>query len=198
MITVIYAHPNPKSLNKEIARRVEKVLKETGEKHIIVDLYADGFNPVMQQADLQPSLESNKDPLVQRYQGQVAESNKLIFIYPTWWSAMPAILKGYFDKVFAARFAFKYIKVPFFNFGRPVGLLKGKRALVITTIGAPVILEKIFLDNRTVKIICKDILAFCGIKPSYIQISKAVPGNENHIARQLEKMEKRVHKFIVK
>ncbi|MFT4344024.1 MAG: NAD(P)H-dependent oxidoreductase [Candidatus Woesearchaeota archaeon] len=200
MITVVYAHPNPKSLNHEIKERVCAILTEQKKRFFVVDLYKEKFNPAMSLNELIPPKDEkkHKDPLVEKYQNQVMQSDKLIFIYPTWWSAMPAILKGYFDKVYSARFAFKYVKVPFLNFGRPVGLLKGKKALVITTIGAPVLLEKLILGNRTIKIICNDILKFCAIKPYYIQIEKAVPGNEKAIEKQLTKLEYKVTRFLKK
>ena len=48
------------------------------------------------------------DPLVKKYHDMILMSNDLIFIFPDWWSSMPAILKGFFDKVFLKNFAFDY------------------------------------------------------------------------------------------
>jgi NAD(P)H dehydrogenase (quinone) len=80
---------------------------------------------------------------------------------------MPAIMKGFIDRVFSAGFAFKYTN------GVPVGLLKGKKATVFVSSGARKILTKVFLGNRFEKLIASDILGFCGIKAKVYQVGNA-------------------------
>ncbi|MBW2998048.1 NAD(P)H-dependent oxidoreductase, partial [Candidatus Woesearchaeota archaeon] len=103
------------------------------------------------------------------------------FIYPTWWNSMPAMLKGFLDKVFTGDYAFKYIN------GIPRGLLKGKAA-VFTTSGAPNIFYFLFLRNISLKLVTKFTLKFCGIK------SKGYCLGGAHILN--EKNKKRIEKMV--
>ena len=71
-------------------------------------------------------------PDVARAQGQVQEADVLTVIYPLWWLSMPAIMKGYIDRVFARGFAYESAH------GVVNGLLTGKKCVLITLSGAPV------------------------------------------------------------
>ena len=82
---------------------------------------------------------------------------------------MPAILKGFFDRVFTPGFAFK-----FSSLGLPSKLLKGKKALVYMSLGSPNKLATIFfLGDRAKKIIEKDILGYVGFKTKTLQFHNA-------------------------
>ncbi|MCK8638773.1 NAD(P)H-dependent oxidoreductase [Fructobacillus fructosus] len=69
----------------------------------------------------------DKDPYTAKYRDVVKKADFLIFIYPIWWSSMPAILKGLIDRVFVQGYAYRY------NGVIPVALLKNKKAWIITT-----------------------------------------------------------------
>jgi NAD(P)H dehydrogenase (quinone) len=89
----------------------------------------------------------------------LAEENDIIIIYPTWWINVPAVLKGWYDRVLTAKFAFQY------NYkGIPEGLLTGKRAFVVSTGGAPTWLHRFGKGFRSLKVTTSDTLNFCGIK----------------------------------
>jgi putative NADPH-quinone reductase len=98
--TVIYAHPWKGSLNKSILDRVLDKLQKDGDAATLIDLYRDGFNPVMSEEDLSLySQGKSADPLVAQYIDILDKTAKIIFIFPIWWYDMPAILRGFFDKV---------------------------------------------------------------------------------------------------
>lgn len=101
---IVIAHPYPKSFNYAVLEEVKQSLE--GEMSI-VDLYQDQFNPVLYPEELK---NYNKgivsDPKVLEYQKQILSSQQLIFIFPIWWYGMPAILKGFLDKVLTPGFAF--------------------------------------------------------------------------------------------
>jgi NAD(P)H dehydrogenase (quinone) len=80
---------------------------------------------------------------------------------------MPAVLKGFFDRIFTSGFAFKYEN------GVPKGLLKGKKAAIFITSGAPVFVTEFLQAGRVRKSIKYDILRFCGIKSRVFQIGNA-------------------------
>jgi NAD(P)H dehydrogenase (quinone) len=129
-VLVVYAHPYPKSFNHAVLESFTQGLRSKGHAVEILDLYAQGFSPLLTAGDL-VSLQGGKVPAdIQAEQARVSKAEGLAFIYPLWWSSMPAILKGWIDRVFSLGFAY--------DFGEqgPLGLLKHRKALLITTCGA--------------------------------------------------------------
>lgn len=132
MTTIIFAHPWHGSFNKAILDSVLKALTEKTVSHQVIDLHKDNFNPVISEEELSNYCQGiNCDPLVKKYQEMILESDDLIFIFPDWWSGMPAILKGFFDKVFWKNFAFDDTN----NIWKP--LLRIPKSMVITSSGQP-------------------------------------------------------------
>jgi len=127
---VIYAHPNPQSFNSAIRDTVLTELKKAGKDAVLKDLYDMNFNPVLSCDDFMKAQQCLAAPDVEREQEFVKEAGTLIFIYPLWWSGMPAMLKGWIDRVFSYGFAYEIKETG------PVGLLPGKKAFLITTTGA--------------------------------------------------------------
>lgn len=123
---IIYAHPNPKSLNHAILGAVQECLKESGAEIRLHDLYSMGFNPVLGADEL-----ANRDaiaPDIAAMQADIVWADTLIFIYPIWWMDRPAILKGWFDRCFSNGFAFS-------TKGGWKGLLGPRKAIVLQTAG---------------------------------------------------------------
>lgn len=101
MITIVYANPNPQSFNHSILNNITTVLTENGRDYNVIDLYADGFNPVLSESDMEKYMHGTPvDKLTDRYQKMMRTTGSLIFIFPIWWGMMPAIVKGFVDKVF--------------------------------------------------------------------------------------------------
>lgn len=127
-VLVVYAHPNPQSFNHAIMESFISGIKEAGHTYEISDLYADGFNPVFNIADFSQFTGKEMPKEVLAEQKKVSKAGALVFIYPIWWWAAPAILKGWYDRVLAYGYAYKSGE-----HGEPIGLLKDKRVLHITT-----------------------------------------------------------------
>ncbi|MCS6876125.1 MAG: NAD(P)H-dependent oxidoreductase [Aquificaceae bacterium] len=130
MVSVIYAHPNPKSFNHALKEAVIEVLESKGKNYQLRDLYAMGFNPVLSSLDFETFLSGSVPEDVKREQEIIKASELIIFIYPIWWTGMPAILKGYIDRVFSYGFAYEE------KDGELVGLLSDKTVVIINTLGA--------------------------------------------------------------
>jgi NAD(P)H dehydrogenase (quinone) len=128
---IIYAHPNPKSFNHAILERLQKTLKDAGRSYEVRDLYALKFNPALSRKELELMPQGKAPKEIKEEQQHIKDADVVVFIYPIWWSAMPAILKGYIDRVFSEGFAFAI------DGDRLKGLLGGKKAIVINTTGAP-------------------------------------------------------------
>jgi NAD(P)H dehydrogenase (quinone) len=125
-VLIIYAHPNPKSLNHAILEAVTSALIARGAEARVRDLYAMRFDPVLRADELADRHKLSPD--IAEAQADVSWADTLIFIYPIWWTDRPAILKGWFDRVFTNGFAFS-------TKGGWRGLLNGRKAIVLQTAG---------------------------------------------------------------
>ncbi len=127
---IVYAHPNPKSFNHAILETISKELRKKKKEFTVRDLYRIGFNPVLSTKDLLAIQNDAVPKDIKKEQNYISKADTLIFIFPIWWSAMPAILKGYIDRVFSLGFAYNITE------DDVTGLLKGKKVFVVTTTGA--------------------------------------------------------------
>lgn len=155
---IIYAHPNPQSLNSAILENVKKGLTEANKPFEVIDLYAEKFDPILITDEQHKRRDLIHDPYTEIYREKINQADSLIFIYPVWWYGVPAILKGFFDRVFVSGFAFKY------DGKLPKGLLKNKKAWVIYTIDSPSFYIRLFRKNAEWIVVRDAILKFCGIK----------------------------------
>jgi NAD(P)H dehydrogenase (quinone) len=194
-ILIVYAHPSKSGHNGVVLHSVLTHLDQQKKSYTLIDLYADGFNPCL-------TVPNADDSLVRSYQSAVSHSTKLIFIYPIWWGGMPAILKGFFDKVFAPKFAYVYKKelsigpIQFrLPLGVPHGLLSGKKAVALVTSGSPVGVSWLVMGNRFKPAFCSDIMRFCAIRSNVFHTG----GCTSHLEqkrKQLDSMAKQALSWI--
>ena len=100
-VLVVHAHPVTASFNASLFRMTVDRLKTNGHKVDVMDLYADGFNPVMSEEERinYHNLEVNREPVAD-YVERLLNAEALVLVYPVWNYGFPAILKGWFDRVF--------------------------------------------------------------------------------------------------
>ncbi|MBI2140405.1 NAD(P)H-dependent oxidoreductase [Candidatus Woesearchaeota archaeon] len=182
-LIIIYAHPDVEGHAPEFLKEVKKHLEENSITHPLIDLYGIGYDPVLRDNELYTSGRREISSQNRKFQQMIAKADKLVFIYPVWWSTMPAILKGFIDRVFTAGFAFRFIKHWWFPLAIPHKLLKGKKAVVFTTSGSPWYVLRFYLMNRPVSIIRHDILGFFGIKAKVFLLGGATSLTEKHKAK---------------
>ncbi len=109
--TIIFAHPWHGSFNKAILDAVILELDKHQIEYRVIDLNKDGFNPVMLESELALySKGQHADSLVQKYQSILKDTDELILIFPIWWYNIPAILKGFIDKVMLKGVGLRNIK----------------------------------------------------------------------------------------
>ncbi|MBI3716827.1 MAG: NAD(P)H-dependent oxidoreductase [Betaproteobacteria bacterium] len=144
-VLIVHAHPEPDSFNGTLTRTAAVTLREAGHQVTVSDLYAMGFDPVSDRrnfltiADTERFKQQAEEAHASQHGGYVAslqiEMDKvaacdlLLFQFPLWWLGMPAILKGWVDKVFAVGRAYGGGKY----FDR--GVFAGKLAMCSITIG---------------------------------------------------------------
>jgi len=124
---IIYAHPNPYSLNAQFKNALAKHLHD--HEVIVRDLNELNFNPVLSLEDMAGQRKGEVANDVKLEQEFITWADCITFIYPIWWTGLPAIMKGYVDRVFSYGFAYRYDQ------GIQKGLLTGKKAVIINTHG---------------------------------------------------------------
>ncbi|MEK3911784.1 NAD(P)H-dependent oxidoreductase [Paenibacillus sp. FSL H7-0331] len=157
-IAVIIGHPYPKSYCNALAQAYTKGAVSSGADVRILDLAQISFDPNLkygyhQRTELEPDLLAAQETL--RW------ADHLVFVYPNWWGTMPAILKGFIDRVFLPGFAFK---------SKPDSvmvekLMKGKSARLIVTMDSPLWYYRLFIRRAGHHIMKSVVLQFCGIHP---------------------------------
>jgi putative NADPH-quinone reductase len=120
-------------------------------------------------------------------QNDILESDHLVFVYPTWWGTQPALLKGFIDRVFLPKFAFRYRE----NSLLWDKLLKGKTGRLIVTMDTPKWYYNLVYKRPGHNSMKKGILGFCGIKPvKIITLSPIKSSNESKRQKWLKQIEK--------
>ena len=152
---VVLAHPNPNSFNHAVAHRLIESLQAAEISVHYHDLYAEGFDPVMQLDEYRRKL--SFDPTIQRYVREVESSRLLVFIHPDWWGQPPAILKGWVDRVFRSGVAYEFEGAEF-GTKEKVPLLTDRRALVVVTSEAATMEME-----TTAQLWRRYVFEFCGI-----------------------------------
>ena len=163
---IIYAHPNKLGHSGEYLKQIKESLNNSKISFDVIDLYEINYDPVLHPDEHYSSGNKKVNEENKKIQARIVAEDKFIFIYPTWWNNVPAVLKGFFDKIFVSGFAFKYVN------NRPKGLLKGK-AVIFSSTGAPRLWAKIFSKDRALKVVSKDVLKFCNIKTKTYSVGQA-------------------------
>ena len=131
---VVHAHPSRRSFNHHLAQVTVEALSVDHEIELI-DLYRLGFQPEMSQEEHQRyhSDEPVVDPMVASHAESVLSAETLAFVFPTWWSGLPAMLKGWLEKTMVPGVAFE-----FDDRGRVRPALHNVRRIIgVTTYGSP-------------------------------------------------------------
>lgn len=166
---IVYASPNKNGHCAQILQEVTARLSSENQSFEVLDLYSIKYSPVLPAAELYTIGNKKINGQNLKFQEMISNSDRLIFIYPLWWGSMPAILKGFFDRVFTPHFAYQ-----FSHKGIPEGLLKGKKAAVFVSSASSNTIKLIFSQNRSSALIRDDVLKFCGISAKVYPIDKAV------------------------
>ncbi|MFJ4677841.1 NAD(P)H-dependent oxidoreductase [Kitasatospora sp. NPDC088783] len=151
---IVHAHPEPKSLNGSLTDHAVTVLRAAGHEVRVSDLYAMGWKAAVDATDYGPHasdplkvpLDSGRafdagalTPDVRAEQEKLLWADTVVFQFPLWWYGMPAILKGWVDRVFTYRFAYGVGEHSATKYGERFGegTLAGRRALLSVTVGGP-------------------------------------------------------------
>ncbi|WP_175870000.1 NAD(P)H-dependent oxidoreductase [Burkholderia sp. BCC0397] len=152
-VLIVYAHPEPRSLNGALRDFAVEHLEAAGHAVQVTDLYAMNWKAVLDENDVtdrapdarfDPSLDSKRafatgtqSEDIAREQDKLKWADAVILQFPLWWFSMPAIMKGWFERVYAYGFAYGVGEHSDTHWGDRYGegMLAGKRAMVIVTTG---------------------------------------------------------------
>ncbi|NRS50610.1 NAD(P)H-dependent oxidoreductase [Brevibacillus sp. HB2.2] len=181
-ILVIIGHPDPESYCSALAHAYMQGAAGKAAQIRTIDLSQIAFDPNLKygyrkRTELEDDLKEAQD--------LIRWADHLVIVYPTWWGTMPAILKGFFDRVLLSGFAYKYRE------GSSLWdkLLTGKTAHVIVTMDTPSWYNRLIYWQAGHLVMKRNILKFCGIKPVKVtEISGVNASAEEKRKKWLEKM----------
>lgn len=184
-ILVILGHPAKDSFCRALADSFIKGAKEAGNEVQFIAIGNLSFDPILHHGyqtiqDLEPDLISA--------QTSITWAQHIVFVYPIWWGAMPALLKGFIDRVFLPGFAFKFKDGSMF-WDR---LLSGRSARLLVTMDTPPWYFRWVYRMPGHNQMKRTILEFCGIKPVAISnfgvIKSSNPQNREKWLAQANKL----------
>lgn len=111
---VVSAHPDPESFGATLLMTAVEALEGAGHEVRAIDLYAEGFRAAMSAEEhlAYHTDEPILDEQVRRHASHVLWAEGIVFVYPTWWAGLPAILKGWLERVLVNGVAFRLVPVP--------------------------------------------------------------------------------------
>ena len=128
---IVYSHPNPKSFSHAIFETATETLKSNNHEMVVRDLYSLNFDPVLKASDFVSIQAGDITSDIKEEQNHVTWCDIMTMIYPVWWTGLPAMFKGYIDRVFSHGFAYaigdKGIEQ----------LLAGEKVIIFNTQGTP-------------------------------------------------------------
>ena len=186
---IIHSHPREDSLNASIRDTILNNLATRNEETKTIDLYADNYDPVLRPDSRKSLARTPPTPRTEEYRQLLLDAHTIICIHPTWWGRPPAIFLGFCDQVFGAGFAYEKSR----KTQLPKPFLRGKRAYVITTLGGPPLVSRLFTGDAHRILLKRLLFAFCGIKPTrFLEVYSA----ETMTMQRFTQLEKKIGKFI--
>lgn len=183
-IVIINGHPNNESFNFGIVNAYKKgAVSEKNEiKEIVIsDL---NFNPNLQYGYSKRTI---LEPDLLVAWEKIKWADHMVWVHPVWWGGLPAVTKGFIDRLFLPGMAFQYRENSIFW----DKLLKGKTAQIITTLDQPSWYYKFINKSPSIHQLKKNTLEFCGVskvKVAYVGVIKN--SNESQREKWLLKIEK--------
>lgn len=166
---IVLAHPSERSLSRLFAQTAREALAASGHEAKLLDLYAEGFDPVLHSGERAAYYAASADTsAIADHAAQLAGAEILVLVFPTWWFGMPAILNGWIDRVFAPGVAFDHAS----GFG-PIKprLTNLKKVVVITTLGSPAWIDWLVMRRPVRRILKTAIFGLCAPQAKFAMLS---------------------------
>lgn len=159
-ISVILAHPDPKSFNHAIAQTAVEALKANEHTVFFHDLYQEKFDPLLNGKEI--ASDAILPAVIKKHCDEIASADGIVIVHPNWWGQPPAILKGWVDRVIRPGVAYEFMEGDAGE-GIPKGLLKARAALVFNTSNTETQREKNVFGDPLETIWKNCVFGLCGI-----------------------------------
>jgi NAD(P)H dehydrogenase (quinone) len=194
-VLVIYAHPLPDSFAAALHRSVVAALQRRGHEVDDCDLYAEGFDPVLTPAERRVYNTDSPDiGAITTHVARLQAAEALVLCFPTWWYGMPAILKGYFDRVWVPGVA---MRLPEGGGAIQPALTNIRQFWVVTTLGSPWWLAVLLLREPVRAVLLGGLARLCGrgVKRRYLALYNIDSASRAQCARFLSRVERAFTRF---
>ncbi len=181
-------HPNADAtLSSAFATAYEMAAQQAGHEVRRTNIGDLRFDPILHEGyrviqDLEPDLA--------KVQEDIRWCDHFVFIYPVWWSSVPALLKGLIDRIWLPAFAFRFRKL---GDGKTIigwdKLLKGKTARVIVSLKNHPLLERFMFGDYTAEVV-DAVLRFSGFKVKLLEVGNAESLSKEAIERWISRVGK--------
>jgi putative NADPH-quinone reductase len=194
-VLVVFAHPLGDSFAATLHGAVVEVLRRGGHEVDDCDLYAEGFDPVLTAAERRvyntPTPELSA---VMPYVDRLRRAEALVLCFPTWWYGLPAILKGWFDRVWAPGIAFE---LPAGGGAILPALHNIRKFAVVTTYGSPWWLVRIVLRDPVRAVLFGGLRRLCAqdVESVFLALYNIDAADRARCARFLARVERRFAEF---
>lgn len=157
---IVYCNPNPRSLSSAYRDALVELTEMSANPVNVRDLYNIGFSPVLEMRDFDAVKHGQIPAEVKVEQDYVMWADLITFVYPVWWAGMPALMKGYIDRVFTKGFAYTMD-----DEGHLKGLLGDKKVVILNNMGFPyAYYEKMGMLDSMKQATNEGIFKFCGME----------------------------------
>jgi NAD(P)H dehydrogenase (quinone) len=186
---IVYCHPLEASFNAALRDRVILGLTAGGHEIKVIDLYGEGFDPVLSaQERLDYHTPGDNEKHVADHLELLRWCEALIFVYPTWWYGPPAMLKGWLDRVWIPHATFE-MPVPMKPIGRV--LTNIRMVAAVSTLGSPWWWWKVAMAEPGRRMLLRGLSVLCapGCKTKWLALHQMDSVSEPKRKRFLDKVE---------
>ncbi len=155
---LLVGHPDSESFNHRLAAAYARGFSSGGGRVTRFNLAELDFDPILRAGYKEPQP---LEPDLCRVKTAIEQSQHLAWVFPTYWAAPPALVRGLFDRLFLPEWAFRYEK----GSPLPVGLLKGRSARVLLTMDSPGLWYALHYRRTVHRSFGVGALEFCGLRP---------------------------------
>ncbi|MFO1082068.1 MAG: NAD(P)H-dependent oxidoreductase [Reyranellaceae bacterium] len=191
LIQVVHCHPLTASYNHALFRAIVETLEQNGHDVVATDLYRDGFDPAMTERERRTYMGNDYDrSAVAAYVETLRSVDGVILCYPHWWFSMPAVLKGWVDRVWGPGVAFVYD-----DRGRLQPNLRNVRLFgAVTSYGSPWWVVRLFAGDPGRMVLLRGMKPLCAPKAEWIYLAHYGMDKSTPRSRQafVEKVRRRI------
>lgn len=157
---VVHAHPDPQSFNAHLVAIVHGALEAGGHQHRTIDLYAERFDAAMSESEWRLHRDTaDHKPWATDHAALLSWCDTIVWVYPTWWSGPPAIMKGWVDRIWTNGVAYHHTERGLI----PGPITRVRTMFIVTTHGSSKLVNMMEGEVGK-KMIRRTLRSLCGLR----------------------------------